>query len=704
MTAKKYSGSNASLLSPSRRQQPDPLLALQAAKQHRQPPQVYLAGLDVGSTTAKLVILDSSGNLCVQHYCRHGSNVLGVLPKIFGEVAARISDVPISITVTGSAGIGIAESCEIPFIQEVNASIDVARRFFPQASTLIDIGGEDSKIVFFSPERPPDIRMNGSCAGGTGAFIDQMAELLGVSPERLDALAGEARRIHPIASRCGVFAKTDIQNLLSRKIDLPDICASILHAVILQNLATLAHGMAVRPPILLSGGPFSFLTNLRQALRRILKLAESDVLTPKFGQYLPAWGAALASGKSKSADTLQRWCERMCSPAACNVAPTSQRKRLPALFDDQKEFLAWKSQRAVADIPSVPLQLAAPPLFLGIDSGSTTTKLLALDAVGKMVFGAYRPNLGAPLETVGAVLRELRSACAGMPLPRIGAAAVTGYGEDLIRAAFNLRLGIVETFAHWRGAMLLDPDVSFILDIGGQDMKAIFVNERSIQRIEINEACSSGCGSFIEGFAQTLGLSAEEFSQKACMSREPCDLGTRCTVFMNSRIKQAQREKAAIEDIAAGLAYAVIKNALYKVLKLRDPKELGGHIVVQGGAFRNLAVVRALELLTGQTVSSPSRPELMGAYGAALLAREQYERNGGGDMMDLNRLCSQDGRRMQTLHCNGCANQCSVTEFRFHDGHKYFIGNKCERIFVNRGEEKTAGVNIFTLRNRNVFL
>ncbi|AMK11012.1 acyl-CoA dehydratase activase [Pseudodesulfovibrio indicus] len=671
-------------------------------KRERKTSQVHLAGLDVGSTTAKLVILDANGELCAQHYRRHGSDIIGALLKIFEEVTAKTGNVPARIAVTGSAGMGIAESCGIPFVQEVNASIDVVRRFFPQASTLIDIGGEDSKMVFFSKGRPPDIRMNGSCAGGTGAFIDQMAELLGISPERLDILAGEARRIHPIASRCGVFAKTDIQNLLSRKVDLPDICASILHAVILQNLATLARGVSVRPPILLSGGPFSFLINLRKALLRILKLTESEILVPESSQFPPAWGAALASGKSDGVETLQRWCEKMCSPAALNIAPP-QRKRLPALFNDEREFLAWESQRSIADIPSASLREAIPPLFLGIDSGSTTTKLLALDTAGRMVFGAYRPNRGNPVDAAGVVLRELRSACAEIPLPRIGAMAATGYGEDLIRAAFNLRLGMVETFAHWRGAMLLDPDVSFILDIGGQDMKAIFVNESSIQRIEINEACSSGCGSFIEGFAQTLGLSAEEFSNRACMSRAPCDLGTRCTVFMNSRIKQAQREKAAIEDIAAGLAYAVIKNALYKVLKLRDPKELGEHIVVQGGTFRNRAVVRALELLTGQTVSSPNRPELMGACGAALLAREHHERNKSEIPMDLDQLCMQEERRTRTLHCNGCTNQCVVTEFRFNDGHKYFIGNKCERIFTNHGEKGAAGVNIFALRNRSVF-
>ncbi|MBG0790482.1 MAG: hypothetical protein H0S80_08315 [Desulfovibrionaceae bacterium] len=663
---------------------------------------VYRVGLDVGSTTAKLIILNAKGQPCFQSYCRHGSDIPKALLAIFGEVPEELNDSPARMAVTGSAGMGIAESGDIPFVQEVNASVDVVRGFFPQASTLIDIGGEDSKMVFFSEGRPPDIRMNGSCAGGTGAFIDQMAELLGISLERLNALAGEARRIHPIASRCGVFAKTDVQNLLSRKVDLAEICASILHAVILQNLATLARGTPVRPLILLSGGPFSFLTNLRNALRRILELTESEILMPSFGQYLPAWGAALASGGSDGADTLQGWCERMCNPTALNVAPP-QRKRLSALFNDEKEFLAWESQRSIADIPSAPLREAVSPLFLGIDSGSTTTKLLALDAAGKMVFGAYRPNHGNPIEAVGAVLRELHSACAGIPLPRIGEVAATGYGEDLIRAAFNLRLGIVETFAHWRGAMLLDPEVSFILDIGGQDMKAIFVNESSIQRIEINEACSSGCGSFIEGFAQTLGLSAEEFSNRACTSRAPCDLGTRCTVFMNSRIKQAQREKATIKDIAAGLAYAVIKNALYKVLKLRDPKELGGHIVVQGGTFRNRAVVRALELLTGQAVSSPTCPELMGACGAALLAREHHERDGDGCAMDLNQLCSQDGRKSRTIHCDGCTNQCAVTEFRFDDGHKYFVGNKCERIFANHGEEKTTGVNIFTLRNRSVF-
>lgn len=659
-------------------------------------------GLDVGSTTAKLVALDAQGRLCFSSYRRHGANLEQVLPGMFEEAAARLGDVPVRSAVTGSAGMGIAETREVSFVQEVNATIDVVRGFFPGVSTLIDIGGEDSKMVFFSGRRPPDIRMNGNCAGGTGAFIDQMAGLLGVSLECMDALAGGARRIHPIASRCGVFAKTDVQNLLSRKVDPAEICASILHAVVLQNLATLARGAAVRGPVILAGGPLTFLGSLRLALRRVLGLDEDDILLPAHSQYLPAWGAALNCPSSGPEDSLAGLCARICGPTS-RITAVPRPRRLAALFEDDAEYRDWEVRRTVADIPAIPPSEARMPLFLGIDSGSTTTKLFAVDDAGRMVFGSYGPNAGQPLEAVGSALRDLRSAFAGGPKPRIAEIGVTGYGEDLICAALDLDVGVVETVAHWRGALRFNENVSTILDIGGQDMKAIFLAGGGIRRIEINEACSSGCGSFIEGFAQTLGLDVGTFAARACRSREPFDLGTRCTVFMNSRIKQAQRENASIEDIAAGLAYSVVKNALYKLLKLRDPKQLGDHVVVQGGAFRNLAVVRALELLVGRAVSSSHRPELMGAYGAALLAKERWESFGRERGLDIDQLCAEKRSTTRTIHCKGCTNRCQVAEFAFQGGNRYFAGNKCERVFCNRGRNGTRGENVFTLRNKVMF-
>jgi predicted CoA-substrate-specific enzyme activase len=663
-------------------------------------PDALRAGLDVGSTTAKLVVLGADDRPLFASYRRHRSDIIRTVAAMFNDAAAELGDMPVRLALTGSAGMGVAEAAGLPFVQEVNAAIDVVRRHAPGVTTLIDIGGEDSKMVFFSPRRPPDIRMNGRCAGGTGAFIDQMAGLLGISLEQMDALAAEHREIHPIASRCGVFAKTDVQNLLSRKISLPDICASILHAIVLQNLASLARGVEIRPTVLLAGGPLTFLPSLRGILRRALGLAESDILLPQHSQFIPAWGAALAIAADAGADTLRVWRAKACARDSGHISGAG---RLPALFGDQAAFASWETRRAVADIPMVGLREAAAPLFVGIDSGSTTTKFVVLDNAGRMAFHSYRPNLGNPLDAVGAAFREFREAFAEAPAPPIGETAVTGYGEDLIRAAFNLNIGVVETVAHWRGAARFDPDVSFILDIGGQDMKAIFLDAGGIQRIEINEACSSGCGSFIEGFAQTLGLSAEEFAARACRSRAPCDLGTRCTVFMNSRIKQAQRENAAVEDVAAGLAYAVVKNALYKVLKLRDPGQAGGHIVVQGGTFRNLAVVRALELLLGRPVSASRWPELMGAYGAALLAQEACSRKPEAPPLRLEDFCAP--RRMSTraTHCGGCLNKCAMTVFQFQDGRKYFLGNKCERVFTNRDASQGRGTNLFTRRNSLVF-
>lgn len=581
----------------------------------------FRAGLDVGSTTAKLIIVDTNDRLRFSSYRRHGSNILKTISTIFDDAMEIIGDAPTDLVITGSAGMGIAEATGIDFVQEVNAAINFVRQHFPEVSTLIDIGGEDSKMVFFSTQRPPDIRMNGRCAGGTGAFLDQMAGLLGITLEQMDALARNHKRIYPIASRCAVFAKTDVQNLLSRKIDLSEICASIFHAVALQNLATLAHGIDLRPRILLCGGPLSFLPGLRNIFCQAAGVAKSDVLLPNYSQYLSAWGAALANKMDGRIDSLRAWRAKACGRSVGNTVLYSQ-KRLPALFADETAYRSWETHRSVGDIPSISPQDAVMPLYLGIDSGSTTTKLLALDNEGKMIFHSYHPNLGNPVDAVSVAVAELRTALAKTPSPQLGEVAVTGYGEDLIRAAFNLKIGVVETVAHWRGAVRFDPEVSFILDIGGQDMKAIFIDHGSIQRIEINEACSSGCGSFIESFAKTLGLNATEFAAMACRSHAPCDLGTRCTVFMNSCIKQAQRENASVEDIAAGLAYAVVKNALYKVLKLRNSQQMGAHIVVQGGTFRNLAIVRALELAIGRGVSSSRWPELMGAYGAALLAKE----------------------------------------------------------------------------------
>ncbi|MCK9274332.1 MAG: acyl-CoA dehydratase activase-related protein [Syntrophales bacterium] len=662
------------------------------------------AGVDVGSTTAKVIILDGNGKLKFSSYRRHGADIVNTLTDILKEAEADIGNCLLDLSITGSAGIGVAERIGIPFVQEVVAAGEVTRRYFPDVKTLIDIGGEDSKMMFFSPERPPDIRMNGSCAGGTGAFIDQMATLLNLSLQDLDRLAAEKSRLYPIASRCGVFAKTDIQNLVSRKIPLSDICASILHAVALQNLNSLTRGTVVSPQVLFCGGPLTFFVGLRNCFTRLLGLAPKDAVLPSKGLFFPAWGAALSAVHSVSAKCISEWRNQI---SLLDSGYEIRQQRLTPLFTGEADYRKWKQERKVMKIDNIDISLAEPPFFLGIDCGSTTTKVVIIDSCERTVFSDYRPNRGNPVDTVMHSLIRVRNVLKknGKEVSlSLAAGKATGYGEDLVCAAFGLQNGVVETIAHLRAAVKCDPNVTFILDIGGQDMKALFVRGRAVSRIEINEACSSGCGSFIEGFAQSLGMTAETFSCKACSAKAPCALGTRCTVFMNSRIKQAQRENAAINDIAAGLAYSVVKNTLYKVLKLHDCAELGEHIIVQGGTFRNQAVLRAFEILSGATVTSSDKPEMMGAYGAALLSKDAYNADSSSVTpftLDTLELCTR--YEIKEKECRGCANQCKITAFLFSGGRIFVTGNKCERFYGNKGRITSRGKNFFSARNDMLF-
>jgi activator of 2-hydroxyglutaryl-CoA dehydratase/predicted nucleotide-binding protein (sugar kinase/HSP70/actin superfamily) len=544
--------------------------------------------------------------------------------------------------------------------------------------------------------------MNGSCAGGTGAFIDQMATLLNLSLEEMDTLAASSTRIFPVASRCGVFAKTDVQNLVSRKIDITDISASILQAVVVQNLNSLARGIRIRPKVLLCGGPLTFLPSLRERFRQTLGLSKDELVLPAEAEFFPARGAALETPDDLRPERLKALFTRMQIPAS---GKGTSPRRLPPLFPDKTAYAHWEKNRPVLDIPEIRAGEAEAPFFLGIDCGSTTTKVMVLDRTERIVFREYRQNRGNPVEAVLEALKNFRARWPVTEGPVIlTAGAVTGYGEDLILATLDMDLGTVETVAHWRAAVQCDPHVSFILDIGGQDMKAIFVRDHAIHRIEINEACSSGCGTFIEGFAHSLGLNAEAFALSACRSKAPCDLGTRCTVFMNSRIKQAHRENASIGEIAAGLGYSVVKNSLHKVLKLRDLSELGDHIVAQGGTFRNPAVLRALELLTGRSITTSNWPEMMGAYGAALLAKDAYDENPSlGRPVDLSILDASKQYTTRLVQCQGCTNQCPVTVFTFHKGRRFYSGNRCERVFSNQGKDRPLGTNLFAAKNRLLF-
>jgi predicted CoA-substrate-specific enzyme activase len=655
-------------------------------------------GIDIGSTTAKVAVINENRDLLFSLYRRHNAETLQTLQEMLAEVKEKLGDVEVDVLVTGSAGMGVCERFSLPFLQEVIASAEVVRQLYPQVKTLIDIGGEDAKMIFFKDSSMPDIRMNGSCAGGTGAFIDEMSSLLNVPISELNALASKHTMIYPMASRCGVFAKTDLQNLLSRDIPREDISASVFHAVVLQTMATLARGYTTKPLILFCGGPLTFLPELKKAFMEVLRLEADDVLDVENAHLLPAIGAALATLAESSTMhtfTLTSLIEQLNT---VQVHETANQNRLPALFNNQEDYQKWELRRMRHKIERVDIaDLNGDKLFLGIDSGSTTTKIVLIDEQGRVAFEYYVNNKG---DAIGAVQQGLNEAYQHFlehgKTPQITRSMVTGYGEDLIRAAFGLDDGMVETLAHFRAAKAFDKDVSFIMDIGGQDMKAIFVKNGFIQDIKINEACSSGCGSFIESFARNMGYTAAEFAKEATSGESPCDLGTRCTVFMNSKVKQSLREGASINDISAGLAYSVIKNALHKVLKVTNTDYLGEHIVVQGGTFRNPAVQKALENLLGREVVCPDMAELMGAYGAALTAHDQYRSN------DFSRSATTEvvttnvasNYTKKNINCHGCENKCTVTKMIFPNGNVFYSGNRCEKIYTNGGKAERHGVNL----------
>ncbi|MCD7973173.1 MAG: acyl-CoA dehydratase activase [Candidatus Azobacteroides sp.] len=586
----------------------------------------YKVGLDVGSTTMKVAVVNDMGNIIFSDYLRHNADVPGTLKTVFNRLKEFLGECYIELMVTGSAGMGLSERYKIPFLQEVVAAAEVISQKYPNIHTLIDIGGEDAKMIFFSDRKAPDMRMNGSCAGGTGAFIDQMATLLGVEVRELNALAEKSMNIYPIASRCGVFSKTDIQNLLARNVAKEDIAASVFHAVCLQTITSLARGHDIEPNVFFCGGPFAYIPSLGKAYVKLLNLKEDEYIISENAGVIPAWGCALYKREKRLAVSLSEFIRNLDKKEQVFMRATD---RLKPLFCDEKDFKLWKKSKEQHFLNAISLSEAeSEECYVGIDSGSTTTKIVAIDNKERVLFRHYAKNQGNPLQAVSNGMDVFRKEAgkAGRNFI-IAGSGVTGYGEDLIKAGFGIEHGLVETIAHYSAAQKYNPNVSFILDIGGQDMKAIFVENGTINRLEINEACSSGCGSFIEGFAESLGYTAAEFSLLACLGQFPCDLGSRCTVFMNSKVKQFLREGAQVEDISAGLAYSVIKNCLYKVLKLTNTDILGDNIVVQGGTMRNLAVVRALELETGKSVRFSDMPELMGAYGAALYALRQHVKN-----------------------------------------------------------------------------
>ena len=630
--------------------------------------QTYKAGIDVGSTTVKLVLLDSENRPVYQEYRRHMAHTQETLSALLAEARAVTGPCLLQAGITGSGSINLGKALGIRFVQEVVAVATALQNAAPQTDVAIELGGEDAKIIYFTGGL--EERMNGVCAGGTGSFIDQMASLLQTDAAGLNRAAADYRQIYTIAARCGVFAKSDIQPLINEGVTTADLAASIFQAVVSQTISGLACGKPIRGRVAFLGGPLHFLPELKKAFIRTLHLTPEDVVDPDASHLFAAKGAALECG-----DTVPLELDSLIGKLNNGVSMAFELKRMPPLFESEKEYRAFCDRHAKAVVKKAALSEYRGDCFLGIDAGSTTTKLALIGREGELLFSFYAGNQGSPVKTAISGIRELRNA-----LPegaRIVRSCATGYGEGLLKSAFRLDEGEVETVAHCRAASFFDPSADCVLDIGGQDMKCIRLKNGSVDTVLLNEACSSGCGSFIENFANSLGFTAEGFASEALYAQKPVDLGTRCTVFMNSNVKQAQKEGVKVSDISAGLAYSVIKNALYKVIKLTDPGQLGRHIVVQGGTFCNRAVLRAFEQIAGTEATCPDITGLMGAFGAALIARDRWHGQ-ETQMLPLDEILSLT-YTTATTRCGRCQNNCLLTVNKFPGGRTHVTGNRCER-------------------------
>jgi len=627
-------------------------------------------GLDVGSTTVKLVVLDKDDRLLYSRYQRHFSDIRKTISELISEAYENFMDEDITVMVTGSAGISVSQWLKLPFIQEVIASTNAIEKWIPHADVVIELGGEDAKITYL--KNGVDQRMNGTCAGGTGAFIDQMASLLQTDAAGLNELAKHYKVIYPIASRCGVFAKTDVQPLLNEGAAREDIAASIFQSVVNQTISGLACGKPIRGNVAFLGGPLYYLSELRKRFIETLGLSDSQAILPEKSHLFVAVGAALSSKAEKiiSFEELKNRLRLLDEASAYEV------ERLRPLFLNEDELNEFRRRHNKSSVKRRDLASFKGRCFLGIDAGSTTTKAVLIDEDGALMYSYYGSNGGSPLGSTVKILKELYGIMP--PGAFIANSAVTGYGEALIKSALCVDTSEIETIAHYKAAESFLPGVEFILDIGGQDMKCLRVKNGVIDSIMLNEACSSGCGSFIETFAHSLGMSVEEFAREALMAQNPVDLGSRCTVFMNSRVKQAQKEGASVGDISAGLSYSVIKNALLKVIKIRDPKDLGEKIIVQGGTFYNDAVLRSFELISGREAVRPDIAGLMGAYGAALIAKERCSEGHESTLLKPDEL---DGfsSDISMRRCGLCGNNCLLTINRFPDGREFISGNRCEK-------------------------
>ena len=621
-------------------------------------------GIDIGSTTAK-VVLRRGNDILFEKYERHLSAVREKTVELLKQVEKISGNEKAAVAISGSAGLGLSEGAGLPFAQEVYATGEVVKKLEPDTSAVIELGGEDAKIIFF--DGGIDERMNGTCAGGTGAFIDQMATLLNVTADELDVLSLKHERLYPIASRCGVFAKTDIQPLLNQGAKKEDIAASIYAAVVNQTVAGLAQGKKIKGKVLFLGGPLYYCHGLQKMFKKILGLSDDEAVFPSYARFAVAYGASIYAEKAGDSYTIPELIEKIE-----NAKVSKSVEQLAPLFETNKDYEDFCARHQTADVKRRLLEGYNGNAWLGIDCGSTTTKLALLDDNNELLYSYYASNRGDPVDIVLEQLKKIYSV-AGSEL-KICGSAVTGYGEELIKSAFSADCGVVETIAHYTAAKYFMPDVDFILDIGGQDIKCFKIKNGAIDSIMLNEACSSGCGSFLETFARSLGMTVEEFARLALFAKHPSALGSRCTVFMNSAVKQAQKDGATVGDISAGLSISVVKNALYKVIRVSDPAALGKNIVVQGGTFYNDAVLRAFEREFGRNVVRPSISGLMGAYGAAL-----YSKKFSSSTLLTAEQLKGFTHSSRSVICKGCTNRCHLTVNDFGSGKKFISGNRCEK-------------------------
>ena len=655
---------------------------------------IYPLGIDIGSTTVKVAVLNEKHELLFSDYERHFADIQNTLANLLDKAFKALGPIQAVPVITGSGGLTLANHLEVPFVQEVIAVSSSLEEFAPKTDVAIELGGEDAKIIYFEGGNVEQ-RMNGICAGGTGSFIDQMASLLQTDAPGLNEYAKTYKALYPIAARCGVFAKTDIQPLINEGATKEDLSASIFQAVVNQTISGLACGKPIRGHVAFLGGPLHFLSELKTAFIRTLKLDDEHTIVPENSHLFAAMGSALNAKPEATPVSILAMRDRL----KASIHMEFEVDRMEPLFASKEDYAVFNRRQSQYNIQTSELSRYKGNCYLGIDAGSTTTKAALVGEDGSLLYSFYSNNNGNPLATSIKAIQEIYS-----QLPtgaKIAYSCSTGYGEALIKAALMLDEGEVETVSHYYAAAFFDPEVDCILDIGGQDMKCIKIKDQAVDSVQLNEACSSGCGSFIETFAKSLNYSVQDFAKAALFAQNPIDLGTRCTVFMNSKVKQAQKEGASVADISAGLAYSVIKNALYKVIKVSDASELGQHIVVQGGTFYNDAVLRAFEKIAECEAIRPDIAGIMGAFGAALIARERYDKSKVSSMLPIEKINTLEYRTTMA-NCKGCTNNCRLTINKFSGGRQFISGNRCER-GIGKEKNKEHIPNLYDYKYKKLF-